>query len=75
MDLLTAFGLLAVLVMLAAYAVEHVRPAMTLVFAIGCLLASLYGWLQGAWPFGLAEGVWSLVAVRKWVRRRRGELP
>jgi len=30
------------------------------------VLASAYGFLQGAWPFGLVEAIWSLVALRRW---------
>src|ERR1700692_1006203 len=25
-----------------------------------------YGFLQGAWPFGLVEAIWSAVALRRW---------
>lgn len=38
-------------------------------FAGSCALGSIYGFLQGTWPsFGLVEGVWSLVALRRWWR-------
>ena len=69
MDLLTAFGLFAVTAMLAAYALEERAPAFTLAFAGACALGSVYGFLQGAWPFGVVEAVWALVALRKWRRR------
>lgn len=65
MDLLTAFGLFAVTAMLVTYALEERSAWLTLAFAFSCLLGSLYGFLQGAWPFGLVEGVWSLVALNK----------
>ena len=71
MDPLTLFGLTAVAAMLLFYALEHRSPAFILAFAAACVLASVYGFLQGAWPFGLVEGVWSLVAVRRWWRVRR----
>ena len=29
-----------------------------------CALGSAYGFLQGAWPFGLVETVWAGVAAR-----------
>lgn len=66
MSLLTAFGLLAVSLMLTFYALERRSLWFTLAFAGSCLLASAYGFLQGAWPFGFVEFVWSLVALRKW---------
>ena len=69
MTALSAFGLLAVTAMLITYALEERSHWFTLAFAAACLLGSLYGFLQGAWPFGLVEAVWCLVAVRKWARR------
>jgi hypothetical protein len=69
MDRLTAFGLVAVTAMLVFYALEARSAWYTLAFAGACALGSLYGFLQGAWPFGLVEGVWALVALRKWSRR------
>ena len=70
MDALTWFGLLSVTAMLVFYALEDRWPAATLAFAFSCLLASAYGFLQGAWPFGLVEAVWAAVAARRWGRRR-----
>jgi hypothetical protein len=72
-DLLTAFGLFAVIVMLICYMMEARSPWWTLGFAAGCALGSAYGFLQGAWPFGLVEGVWALVALKKWwsIHRKR----
>jgi hypothetical protein len=69
MDRLTAFGLLAVTFMLVTYALEERTRWATLAFAFACALGSVYGFLQGAWPFGLVEAVWAMVAVRKWYRR------
>jgi hypothetical protein len=69
---LTAFGLFAVTAMLLCYAFEDRSPWYVLGFAGACLLGSIYGFLQGAWPFGLVEGIWSIVALRKWwISRRR----
>jgi len=72
MDSLTAFGALAVTAMMLFYALEERAPAYLLAFAGACLAASLYGFLQGAWPFGVVELVWSGVALRRWLRRRSG---
>lgn len=73
MDALTAFGLFAVTAMLVCYALEPRSPWWSLGFAGACALGSVYGFLQGAWPFGVVEGVWSVVALRKWLQLRRGE--
>ena len=67
MDGLTAFGLFAVTMMLVCYALEARSRWFVLAFAVACALGSAYGFLQGAWPFGLVEGVWTLVALRRWV--------
>lgn len=70
MDVLTAFGLFAVSAMLVCYALEARSPWWTLAFAASCLLGSAYGFLQGAWPFGLVEGIWAGVAVYRWKNAR-----
>ena len=66
MNGLTIFGLFAVSAMLVFYALENRSPWFILAFAISCLLGSIYGFLQGAWPFGIVEAIWSFVAVRRW---------
>jgi hypothetical protein len=66
MDKLTLFGLLAVTAMLVFYALEARSRWFILAFAGACLLGSIYGFLQGAWPFGVVEAIWSLVALRRW---------
>lgn len=66
MDRLTIFGLLAVTAMLTTYALEKRSTWFILAFAGSCLLGSAYGFLQGAWPFGMVEGIWAIVAVRRW---------
>jgi hypothetical protein len=66
MDLLTLFGLFAVTAMLVCYALEARSPWFVLLFAVSCALGSAYGFLQGAWPFGLVEAVWSVVALVRW---------
>src|SRR5262245_43353140 len=70
MDGLTWFGLFAVSAMLIAYALEDRSPWFVLAFAVACALASTYGFLQGAWPFGVVEGVWTVVALRRFMLRR-----
>ena len=66
MDPLTIFGLFAVTAMLVFYALEDRNPLYILGFAGACALGSAYGFLQGAWPFGLVEAIWAIVAVRRW---------
>jgi hypothetical protein len=73
MDRLTAFGLFAVTAMLVCYALEERGRGFTLAFAAACVLGSIYGFLQGAWPFGLVEAVWAGVAARRWWRRGRSD--
>jgi len=67
-DGLTLFGLFAVTAMLVTYALEARSHWYVLGFSGACALGSAYGFLQGAWPFGLVEAVWALVALRKWWR-------
>jgi hypothetical protein len=69
LDALTLFGLLAVTAMLAFYALEDRSPWFILAFAWACLLASAYGFLQGAWPFGIVEAIWAGVALHRWRKR------
>ncbi|MHB1843735.1 MAG: hypothetical protein ACYCWW_02730 [Deltaproteobacteria bacterium] len=68
---LTLFGLFSVSAMLVCYAAERRSPWFILGFSGACLLGSAYGFLQGAWPFGLVEAIWSLVALRRWMQAMR----
>jgi hypothetical protein len=69
LDGLTLFGLFAVTAMLVAYAFEDRSSWFTFGFALACGCGSIYGFLQGAWPFGVVEFVWALVALAKWRKR------
>jgi hypothetical protein len=66
MDTITIFGILAVTAMLLCYALEDRGPTWILCFAGACLASSAYAFLQGAWPFGLVEAIWTGVAIRRW---------
>jgi hypothetical protein len=68
-DALSAFGLLSVTAMMTCYAFEDRSRWFVLGFAISCALASIYGFLQGAWPFGVVEGIWTFIALRRWQAR------
>jgi hypothetical protein len=76
---LTLFGVIAVAAMLLFYAFEERSPVFVMLFAIACVASSIYGFLQGAWPFGIVELVWAGVAIRRWqvrvsaIRRRGGD--
>jgi hypothetical protein len=70
-NLLTLFGLFAVTAMLVTYALESRSNWFILAFAAACVLGSAYGFLQGAWPFGVVEAIWSIVALRRWYRARQ----
>jgi hypothetical protein len=69
MSALTLFGLFAVTAMLVCYALEARSRWWVLAFALSCWLASAYGFVQGAWPFGLVEIVWGFVALIRWRTR------
>ena len=69
MDALTIYGATVVSVMLVFYALEDRSHLFVLAFAAACLASSLYGFLQGAWPFGVIEAIWFVVALRRWRRR------
>lgn len=69
--MLTAFGVTALTFMMVMYALEPRHSGFVLAFAVGCTLASLYGFLSGAWPFGVVEAIWALVALRRFNGRRR----
>ena len=71
MDLVTAYGVVAVGAMLVTYTLEWRASAFVLAFAGACLASALYGFLAGAWPFGVIEIVWAGVALRRWGARRR----
>jgi hypothetical protein len=71
MDALTLFGLFAVTAMLVCYALEDRSPWFILGFAVACVLGSAYGFLQGAWPFGVVEAIWAVVAGRRWWQKSR----
>ena len=70
MDGLTWFGLVAVTAMLIFYWAEDRSAWFVVAFAAACALASIYGFLQGAWPFGVVEAIWSVVALRRFMQRR-----
>jgi H+/Cl- antiporter ClcA len=77
MSWVTVYGVAALTFMMVMYWLEHRGPVFVPGFALGCLLSSIYGFLAGAWPFGVLEAVWCLIAIRRYATRRagRGEVP
>ena len=69
--MLNAFGLVAVSFTLLFYALEDRSSKYILAFGGGCVASAVYGFLQGAWPFGLVEIAWTVVALRRWRTRRQ----
>jgi hypothetical protein len=68
---LTASGVVVLTFMMLMYALERRGPKFVLAFACGCALSSSYGFLSGAWPFGVVEAIWSVIALWRY-RERRG---
>jgi hypothetical protein len=63
----TIYGVVAVTFMMTMYALESRSRHFIVLFALGCALSSSYGFLAGTWPFGVVEGVWTFVALRRYV--------
>jgi hypothetical protein len=68
----TAFGIAALTFMMLMYALEARGRGFILAFAVGCALSSSYGFLSNAWPFGVVEAVWTVIALRRWSTVRSG---
>jgi hypothetical protein len=63
---ITLYGVVALTFMMVMYALEARSPRFVLLFAVGCAASSLYGWLSGAWPFGVVELIWAGIALRRY---------
>ena len=68
MNWFTAFGVVALTFMMFMYALESRGRVFVVAFALGCVLSSAYGFLSGAWPFGVVEAIWSVIALRRFTR-------
>ena len=69
---LTVYGVLALTFMMSMYAFERRGNGFVLAFAVGCALSSSYGFASGAWPFGVVEAIWTVIALRRWRTQTRG---
>jgi hypothetical protein len=65
-----ALGLVAIIIMVGSYALEKRAPVFIAIFAVGCALAAFYAFLIGSYPFLIAEGIWSIIALRRWIAAR-----
>ena len=62
----TVYGVCALTFMMAMYTLEHRHRRYIALFAVGCVLSSIYGFLSGAWPFGVIELIWATLAFRRY---------
>ena len=69
--MLTAYGVCALTFMMTMYALERRGRMFILLFALGCLLSSIYGFLANAWPFGVIEAIWCVIALRRYADTMR----
>ena len=69
----TVYGVCALTFMMGMYALEGRGRGFVLAFALGCALSSSYGFLSGAWPFGVVEAIWTLIAIRRFQLAGRGQ--
>jgi hypothetical protein len=67
---LTLYGVVVITFMMVMYALENRGARFVLAFALGCALSSSYGFLSSAWPFGVVEAIWSVVALRRYLTVR-----
>jgi hypothetical protein len=68
----TIYGVVVLTFMMCMYSFEARGARFVLAFAVGCALSSSYGFISGAWPFGVVEGIWSVIAFRRYLGQRRG---
>ena len=64
----TLVGASALTFMMLMHALEKRGPRFVLAFAAGCALSSAYGFVSGAWPFGMVEAIWTAVAINATAR-------
>jgi len=67
--MLTVYGVIVLTFMMVMYTLEQRDRRFILAFALGCALSSSYGFLSGAWPFGVVEALWTIVAMHRFVRQ------
>ena len=70
MSLTETLGLIATVVMVGSYALEERSSLFVATFALGCALAAFYAFLIGSIPFLIAEAIWAVIALRRFIRAR-----
>ena len=65
---LTIYGVIVLTLMMTTSALERRHRRFILAFAVGCALAASYGFLSGAWPFGVIEVIWCGIAIYRFHR-------
>jgi hypothetical protein len=65
---LTVYGVTVLTFMMLMYALEGRDRKFVLAFALGCALSSSYGFASGAWPFGVIEAIWCVIALYRYKR-------
>ena len=73
--MVTAYGVAGLTFMMVMYALEPRGQRFVLAFAVGCALSSSYGFISGAWPFGVVEALWTAIALRRFSARQTREEP
>jgi hypothetical protein len=68
---LTSYGAVVLTFMMLMYALERRHRYFVAAFAFGCALSAVYGFLSGAWPFGVVEAIWCLIAIRRFASPAR----
>ena len=71
--MLTLFGSVAVGVMFVSYWLEPRSRWFILAFAAGSMATSVYSGLVEAYPITVIEALWALVALQRFLGRRREE--
>ncbi len=69
-DPIEALGIIAIVTMVASYALERRGAVFIAIFAAGCALAAVYAYLIESYPFLVAEGIWAIIALRRWYAAR-----
>ncbi len=64
-------GIFAVISMVLSYALEDRHPIFILIFSLSCAIAAFYAFLIASYPFLIAEGIWALIAFRRWIMRSK----
>lgn len=70
--MLTAFGVVSLTFMMLMYAFESRGHGFVAAFAVGCALSSAYGFASGAWPFGVVEAIWCVIALKRYLSIPKG---